>query len=191
MAYSWDNRVTFVIKFLYDIDNNGYLDSNDFACLAVRTCVLEGKGDCSPARLSHYQHIMTSLWEEISDLADFDKDGKITVEEFKTAVQNSCVGRKYEEFPQALKAFIEANFRLMDLNQDGVVGVEEYRYDCIKRMIVDNIEVIDEAYNKLLSDEDRKLGGLTLARYQQCFAQFLSDQKDNCPAIYLFGPLDI
>ncbi|GBP78629.1 Sarcoplasmic calcium-binding protein 1 [Eumeta japonica] len=56
-----------------DIDNNGYLDAHDFHCLAVRSCVLEGKGDCSAARLQKYQHVMLSLWEEIAQLADFDK----------------------------------------------------------------------------------------------------------------------
>lgn len=59
--------------FFSDIDNNGYLDAHDFECLAVRACVLEGKGDCSSARLAKYQHIMLSLWEEIAQLADFDK----------------------------------------------------------------------------------------------------------------------
>lgn len=41
--------------------------------MAVRACVIEGKGECNPAKLSEYQHIMRSLWDEISDLADFDK----------------------------------------------------------------------------------------------------------------------
>jgi hypothetical protein len=41
--------------------------------MALRACVIEGKGDCSQVRLAGYQHIMRSLWEEISELADFDK----------------------------------------------------------------------------------------------------------------------
>merc|ERR1712107_754848 len=45
MAYSWDNRVKFVVRYMYDIDNNGFLDKNDFECLAVRNTVIEGKGD--------------------------------------------------------------------------------------------------------------------------------------------------
>lgn len=56
-----------------DIDNNGFLDQNDFECMALRACIIEGKGDCNPAKLSEFQHIMRSLWDEISDLADFDK----------------------------------------------------------------------------------------------------------------------
>lgn len=56
-----------------DIDNNGFLDQSDFDCMALRACVIEGKGECNPAKLQEYRHIMRSLWEEISDLADFDK----------------------------------------------------------------------------------------------------------------------
>lgn len=115
-----------------DIDNNGFLDQNDFECMALRACIIEGKGDCNPAKLSEFQHIMRSLWDEISDLADFDKvknilellcrvsrfesvshahfdkkkieiliqDGRISNDEFKEAVQKTCVGKKYDEFPQ-------------------------------------------------------------------------------------------
>lgn len=56
-----------------DIDNNGFLDANDFECMALRACIIEGKGDCNPAKLTEYQHIMRSLWDEISELADDDK----------------------------------------------------------------------------------------------------------------------
>ncbi|XP_022116074.2 sarcoplasmic calcium-binding protein 1 isoform X2 [Pieris rapae] len=191
MAYTWDNRVAFVVRYLYDIDNNGYLDSHDFQCLALRTCVLEGKGDCSAARLQKYQNIMINLWEEISRLADFDKDGTVSVEEFKQAVKNTCVGKKYEDFPQAMKAFIETNFRMIDINADGLMGVEEFRYDCIQRMIVEDIKVIDDAYNSLLNDDDRRKGGISLSRYQELFAQFLADQNENCSANLLFGPLEL
>lgn len=62
-----------------DIDNNGFLDSADFECMALRACIIEGKGDCNPAKLTEYQHIMRSLWDEISDLADFDKVSNIQI----------------------------------------------------------------------------------------------------------------
>lgn len=52
---------------------------------------------------------------------------------------------------QAMKAFIDANFKLMDINSDGVLGLEEFRYNCITRIAVDDIQVIDDAYNHLLS----------------------------------------
>lgn len=79
------------------------------------------------------------------------QDGMISADEFKMAVKNSCVGKKYEEFPQAMKAFIESNFRMIDINSDGVIGVEEYRYDCVQRMVVEDIKVIDDAFDTLLN----------------------------------------
>lgn len=84
-------------------------------------------------------------------IVTFFQDGAITVDEFKQAVKNTCVGKKYEDFPQAMKAFIETNFRMIDINADGLIGVEEFRYDCIQRMVVEDIKVIDDAYNSLLN----------------------------------------
>ncbi|KAF2896927.1 hypothetical protein ILUMI_09251 [Ignelater luminosus] len=193
MAYSWDNRVNFVVRYLYDVDSNGYLDERDFACLALRATIIEGKGEFSFSRLHEYQHIMLSLWEEMAELADFNKDllqdGKITVEEFKQAVQQCCLGRRYEDFPQAMKMFIDSNFKMVDLNDDGIIAAEEYRYNCVTKYAIDDVEVIDEAFDNLLSDDDRRRGGLTLSRYQELYAQFLGNPDEECSAVYLFGPL--
>lgn len=61
------------ILIVADVDSNGYLDERDFACLALRATIIEGKGEFSFSRLHEYQHIMLSLWEEIAELADFNK----------------------------------------------------------------------------------------------------------------------
>lgn len=56
-----------------DIDNNGFLDENDFLCMALRACVVEGKGDCSATRLEEYKKLMKGLWDEMAAMADDDK----------------------------------------------------------------------------------------------------------------------
>ena len=42
-----------------------------------------------------------------------------------------------------------------------------------------------------LQDEDKKVGGITLARYQELYAQFIGNPDESCPAVNLFGPLEV
>merc|ERR1712212_45977 len=174
MAYSWENRVKYIVRYMYDIDNNGLLDKNDFECLAVRVTLIEARGEF-PA-------------EKFAELADFDKDGEVTVEEFKKAVQTHCQGKQYADFPNAFKTFIGNQFKTIDVNGDGIVGLEEYRLDCITRSAFADVKEIDDAYAKLCSPDDVKVGGIGLARYQELYSQFIS-KTEECPACYLFGPL--
>jgi len=189
MAYSWDNRVKFVVRYMYDIDNNGFLDKNDFECLAVRNTVIEGKGEWSADKFKKNQEVMKNLWNEIADLADFNKDGEVTTDEFKKAIQNHCVGKSYKDFPKAFKAFIDGHFRTVDVNGDGNIGIDEFRMDCVQRMAYKTIEELDASFEKLLNDEDKKAGGITLPRYQELYAQFIGNPDESCNACHLFGPL--
>lgn len=50
-----------------------------------------------------------------------------------------------------MKAFIDSNFRLMDVNNDGVIGIEEFRYNAIQRLATDEIKIVDDAFNSLLN----------------------------------------
>jgi len=191
MAYSWDNRVKFIVRYMYDIDNNGFLDKNDFECLAVRNTVIETKGKWCENVFKKNQEIMANLWNEIADLADFNKDEEVSVEEFKAAVQKVCVGKAYAEFPLGFRSFIESSYKTVDVDGDGTVGLDEYRSDCVKRMAYKSIKDLDAAYEKLLSEEDKAKGGITLERYQELYAHFIGNPDETCNGCYLFGPLEV
>jgi len=191
MAYSWDNRVAFVVRYMYDIDNNGFLDKNDFECLAVRNTVIETKGKWCENVYKKNQEIMANLWNEIAELADFNKDGEVSVEEFKKGIEMSCKGKPYADFPQAFKFFIDSSFRTIDVDGDGSVGLDEYRSDCVKRMAYKSIGELDAAYEKLLTEADKKAGGITLERYQELYAHFIGNPDETCNGCFLFGPLEI
>ena len=62
-VYSWDNRIKFLVRYMYDLDNNGYLNKNDFDCLAVKFTVLEGRGEWNEKRFefNFYQQISVIL----------------------------------------------------------------------------------------------------------------------------------
>ena len=44
------------------------------------------------------------------------QDGVVSIDEFKAAVKKVCVGKSYDSFPQALKAFVDKMFASIDLN---------------------------------------------------------------------------
>merc|ERR1711970_222474 len=188
MAYSHDNRVKYVVRYLYDIDNNGVLDKNDFKCLAVRNTIVENQGNFPTDRFQTNCKIMDDLWNEIAQLADFDKNGEVDVDEFKKAVQDNCVGKSYDSFPPMFKTFIENQFKAVDINSDGTVGLDEYRQDVITRGAFVNIAEIDDAFNKLVNDADKAAGGISPARYRELYAQFIGNKEEG-PYMYLFGPL--
>jgi len=191
MAYSWDNRVKFVVRYMYDIDNNGFLDKNDFECLAVRNTVIEGKGEWNDATFKKNQEVMANLWNEIAELADFNKDGEVSSEEFMKGINLSCKGKSFSELPATFKFFIAEQFKTIDVDGDGTVGLTEFRVDCVNRMAYKSIKELDDAYAKLLNDDDKKAGGISLARYQELYAQFIGNPDESCPAVNLFGPLSV
>jgi Ca2+-binding EF-hand superfamily protein len=88
-----------------------------------------------------------------------------------------------------MKALIEEQFHTVDVDGDGTVGIDEFRLDCIHRQAYTTIEVVDDAFNKLMNDADKKAGGISLARYQELYADFLSSTDASTSAVYLFGPL--
>jgi Ca2+-binding EF-hand superfamily protein len=187
-AYGWENRVKFIVKFMYDIDNNGSLDKNDFECLAVRNTVIEGKGAWDEGIYKTNKEVM-KLWNEIADLADFDKDGEVTTDEFIKALRTTCIGKAYDGLPACLKTFIGAMFKTIDIDGDGNIGIEEYRQDCVKRMAYSNIADLDAAYAKLAKDAP---DGITLGKYQELYAGFIANENGagaDIPCLYLFGPL--
>jgi len=188
MAYTHDNRVKYVVRYLYDIDNNGVLDKNDFKCLAVRNTIVEAKGEFPAERFEANCKIMENLWNEIAELADFDKNGEVDADEFKKAVQDNCVGKSYDTFPPMFKVFIENQFKAIDINSDGTVGLDEFRQDVITRGAYADIAEIDDTFNKLVNAADMDAGGITLPRYKELYAQYLGNKEDG-PYMYLFGPL--
>merc|ERR1711930_19422 len=134
---------------------------------------------------------MANLWNEIADLADFNKDGEVSTDEFIKGVEKSAKGKQFNELPAAFKHFIHDQFRTIDVDGDGSVGLTEFRVDCVNRMAYKNISDLDAAYNKLLNDEDKKVGGITLACYQELYAQFIGNPDESCPAVNLFDPLEV
>ena len=73
---------------------------------------------------------------------------------------------------------------MLFFKDDGFIGLEEYRYDCVTRQAVTSVDDIDKAFAKISES-----GGVTRTRYQQLFAEYLGDTDTSSPGCALFGPL--
>lgn len=74
-----------------------------------------------------------------------------------------------------MKAFIEANFKMVDLNGDGIISGEEFRYNCITRIAVDDIKVVDEAFNRLMNVSGQRMNPASSSSSYVCFPRLPSD----------------
>ena len=142
---AWDNRIKFLVRYLYDLDNNGFLNKNDFDCLAVKFTVMEGRGEWTGKSFTQYSMIMSDLWDQIADIADLNKvrkinisifltvliynnnkDGAVTVEEFQTSVKNVCQGKEYDDLPSSFKQWIVAMFNTIDTDGTQLYFLQKY-----------------------------------------------------------------
>merc|ERR1712156_139316 len=110
-------------------------------CLAVRNTILEGKGAWCPEKYEKNKAVMIALWQQICEISDFDKNNEVDTEEFMGGVETACKNKPYEQLPEAFKFFIEAQFRTIDVDGDGPIGIDEFRYDCVSRMAYPNVDV--------------------------------------------------
>ena len=171
----------------------GILSSERFCFLSIHFQVI--------LRYEKNKAVMINLWQQIADIADFDKNGEVDTEEFMGGVETACKGKAYADLPDAFKFFIEAQFRTIDVDGkslpylflyfdclffagDGSIGLEEFRFDCVSRMAYSNVEVLDEAFKRVAESDN-----ISLARYKDLYAQFLGNPDESCVACSLFGPL--
>merc|ERR1711997_1170499 len=80
---------------------------------------------------------------------------KLTHKNSLTLSKKNCMNKAFGEMPGAFKAFIDQYFKSIDVDGDGSVGLTEFRVDCVNRMAYKSIADLDNAYNKLLNDEDK------------------------------------
>ena len=75
-----------------------------------------GKGSWDEIKYEKNQQVMINLWQQICEIADFDKNNEVDTEEFMKGVETACKNKTYDQLPEAFKFFIEAQFRTIDVD---------------------------------------------------------------------------
>lgn len=70
----------------------------------------------------------------------------------------------------------------MFILDDGIIGAEEFRYDCVSRIAVDNVDILDKAFQSLLNVSNLNQINFNLISIKM---KYLDSKIGACFAIYV------
>jgi hypothetical protein len=109
---------------LFDANGNGAIGSDDMAALA--TCIAQaGNLTADSPKSQALRDAYQRLWEALRQYADADSDGTVTREEFIAAMSNGLSSAG--QFTQSLADAVDAEFAVIDVNDDGRIDQAELR----------------------------------------------------------------
>lgn len=167
---------------LYDADNNGEIDKNDYERRTQYLTEQRGFELDSPDYLQIRQRIMGD-WEQLVFYVDADANDVITLAEFLD-YSDYVLGSDtmWQENADDTASFI---IEVCDVDDDGSITLEEYGV-FFKSYDLDD-DQIQFAFEKLDADGD---GLVTREELKAGLDQFGKSQNPDDAGNYMFGPLD-
>ncbi len=124
------------------------------------------------------------LWGHLADVADADKDGSITVEEYKKAFADGLLVTE-ESFVQGYRPFLDAIMAIADTDGDGKLNIGEHvRWTGALMHLPE--PVARDIHRRLDSDGD---GYITTEDLLQAIHDFYFDEDPAGPGSWMLGPL--
>ncbi len=159
---------------LFDADGDGFWERSDFEQFVERLAGSQGLEPGS-AKREVLSQAWVGLWEAISQ-ADSDGDGRVTFDEVLAFQEHAFT-------PETVSGFAGILFPTLDADDDGAIGLEEYR----QLLALSSIDpaVADGIFPRLDTNGD---GRITADEFDQLNQEyFLSDDPD-APGSSFWGP---
>lgn len=154
----------------FDQDGDGSITQDDMRDMALRICTEFGVAPSSPdgqALLSGADQYFQGL----ADIADVDRDGRISEEEFVAAASERLRG-KPDGFAQVLGPWAEAVGTIADVDSDGQLPVSEW-----ERMLVAMGMTAERAHDRAEQVDADGDGTVTVAEVIDTAVQYYT--SDN------------
>jgi Ca2+-binding EF-hand superfamily protein len=167
-------RKTTALFRLFDANGDGYWQRSDFEQFVERLARERGL-DPGSSEVQALSQVYMQLWESLR-MADTDGDDRVTLDEALAFQDQNFT-------PEAVSAFAQAVFPVLDSDGDGSIGIDEYR-SLLKASSIDP-SVADETFPPLDADGD---GRISRSEFEQLYQEyFLSDDAD-APGSSIWGP---
>jgi Ca2+-binding EF-hand superfamily protein len=171
-------------SFTYiDVDDSGAITRDDLQGLGAR--LLAGFGT-SPAGTQgrRVADSFDRLWDTLADAADLDRDGRITLDEYRFSVVSSFIDG--DRFESVFRPAIDAVLVVADTDGDGLVQPQEFLlvHEAFGRSEQDS----DYAFAELDLDGD---GALGRAELLDAVRDYYTSADPNAIGNLFFGRLPV
>jgi Ca2+-binding EF-hand superfamily protein len=171
MASDFQRRKVAGVFNAMDVDNDGFLEREDFAALTERW--VETRAD-----RERVTTIMMGWWDVLLAASDLNRDNKVTLDEVLLVVD------RLPTMLEAVTATADAMFEAIDENADGRIDAGEYR-----RLIEtwNGVETnTDAIFPKLDLDGD---GCISHKEFTELWTEFWVGDNPDSPGSLVFGPV--
>jgi Ca2+-binding EF-hand superfamily protein len=165
-------KVTAVFRSM-DADGDGYLTEADFRSITGRWAELRGS---APGDHDRVAAIMLGWWTALSDVADTDRDDRVTIEEVLALVD------RLPGMLDSVTTTASAMFDAADADQDDRISAAEYR-SLIEAWSGHRADT-DAVFDILDDDGD---GHLTREEFTELWVQFWAGDDPAAPGNWVFG----
>ncbi|MEU1729361.1 EF-hand domain-containing protein [Nonomuraea sp. NPDC005692] len=165
-----------------DANGDGLVARSDLDALGTR--LLEELGEApSSAKAQRFAERMEVFWQELAAGFDADRDGQITMEEFRAGMTAAFVTRS-DGYARIFRPAIEALIAMMDVDGDGVLSSAEFAR--LQRAFGTSEHDIALAFEQLDTDQD---GRLSAAELDAAIEDFYTGSDAGGRGAWLFGPM--
>jgi Ca2+-binding EF-hand superfamily protein len=167
----------------FDFDGNGQIERSDFEVSAGRVADEFGHSADSPAR-QRLLGLSLQLWDHLVSVADADRDGTISLDEYKKAFADGLLETE-ASFEQGYRPFLDALMAVIDTDGNGMLDVDEYVGWTGALMHLPEADA-REVHRRLDTDGD---GFVTTQELLQAIHDFYFDDDPNGVGSWLLGRL--
>jgi hypothetical protein len=160
-----------------DVDQDDFLEEEDFATLTARWNAVRGYEPGSPDH-ERMTGIMMGWWAALLAAGDANGDGRVSLDEVMLVVDALPAMR------DAVRVTADSMFDAVDRDGDGGIDLDEYKE--MIRLWKHTDTGTDEIFPHLDADGD---GRISREEFSDLWSGFWIDDDESSPAKWVFGPI--
>jgi Ca2+-binding EF-hand superfamily protein len=167
----------------FDFDGDGRIERSDFETSVGRVADEFGHSADSPER-QRLLELSLGLWDHLVSVADSDRDGTITFDEYQKAFTNGLL-ETGASFEQGYRPFLDAIMAVADTDGNGMLDADEHVRWTGALMRLPDADA-REVHRRLDTDGD---GFITTSDLLQAIHDFYFDDNPDGVGSWLLGRL--